>query len=193
MLLHWFWHSCFAKRYSNSVDTAMSQDIAAFKQLKDNNYADIEKRTHRVTSEFFTENVFSLTSVNTKIFVLLLAMAKPKSFLSNASVDLDKVLTSCNRTEFHHIFPKNYLVQTENVVERSQQFMLANFAFLSQTDNRTIQDKAPSEYVKCISQDKLGEIMNSAMIPAGGLGMSYSDFVAARAKMLAAAANNLLG
>ena len=91
---------------------------------------------------------FALTAVNTKVFVLLLTLAKPKSLLSAAEVDLNEVLVSCNRTEFHHIFPKNHLATKEGVTERAQQFMLANFAFLSQKDNRSIQDKAPSDYVK---------------------------------------------
>ncbi len=191
-LRHWFWHSSFSRRYSNSVDNAISQDIAAVQQLLAGNTADFEKRHFKVEPKYFTENVFAMTSVNTKVFILLLAQAKPKSFISAADVDLEEVLASCNRTEFHHVFPKNHLLVKEKVVERSQQFMLANFAFLSQKDNRSIQDKAPSDYVQMIPPATRDQILDSALIPKDGLLMSYTDFISKRAELLANAANALL-
>jgi hypothetical protein len=191
-LRHWFWHSCFSRRYSNSVDTALSQDIAAVQQLLAGNTTDFDKRSFRVEPSYFTENTFLLSSVNTKVFVLLLAQAKPKSFISSAAVDLENVLVMCNRTEFHHIFPKNFLMTKENITDRSQQFMLANFSFLSQADNRTIQDKAPSEYVKMIPPASEESVLDSALIPKNGLEMSYEEFTVARSQLLASKANELL-
>lgn len=192
-LRHWFWHSCFSRRYSNSVDNALSQDIAAVQQLLAGNTADFDKRNFKVDASYFTDNTFLLTSVNTKVFVLLLAQAKPKSFISAADVDLENVLVTCNRTEFHHIFPKNFLLTKENITDRSQQFMLANFAFLSQTDNRSIQDRAPAEYAKMIPPASKTSILDSALIPKEGLEMSFKDFITARSLLLALKANELLG
>lgn len=149
-LVRWFWHSLFARRYSNSVDTALTQDINGVIQLLNNDTTIFDKRSISVSPEFFTKNIFSLNAVNTKTFVLLLANQNPKSFISGATVDLDVVLMSCNRTEFHHIFPKNHLKTKCGVENRDEQFMLANFAFLSQSDNRAIQDKAPENYKNLI-------------------------------------------
>lgn len=191
-LKRWFWHSCFSRRYSNSVDSAISQDIAAMMQLLAGNTVDLDKRVTTILPDYFTTNSFSLTAVNTKVFVLLLAQAQPKSFLSAADVDLNEVLVSCNRTEFHHIFPKNYLATKEGVLEKNQQFMLANFAFLSQKDNRSIQDKPPSEYVKLIPPGSMDAIFDASYIPRGGLDMSYAKFTNERAKILAEKANELL-
>jgi hypothetical protein len=174
------------------VDTALSQDIAAVQQLLAGNTTDFDKRSFRVEPSYFTENTFLLSSVNTKVFVLLLAQAKPKSFISSAAVDLENVLVMCNRTEFHHIFPKNFLMTKENITDRSQQFMLANFSFLSQADNRTIQDKAPSEYVKMIPPASEESVLDSALIPKNGLEMSYEEFTVARSQLLASKANELL-
>jgi hypothetical protein len=190
-LRKWFWHSCFSRRYSNSVDTAIAQDIAAVQQLLAGNSSEFEKRTTTVTEEFFVNNQFALTSVNTKVFVLLLAQAKPKSFLSAADVDLNEVLLSCNRTEFHHVFPKNYLAGV-GFTEKHLQFMLANFAFLSQKDNRSIQDKAPAEYVKMMPPGSAEAILATSMIPPGSLDKDYAAFFSERARLLAAEANKLL-
>lgn len=188
-LIRWFWHSCFSRRYSNSVDNAIAQDIAAVAQLLIENTTEFEKRFVTVTPTYFLENAFALTSVNTKVYILMLANARPKSFLSAAEVDLNEVLVACNRTEFHHVFPKNYLATKEGVTDKSRQFMLANFAFLSQKDNRSIQDKAPSEYVKLMPPASVDAILDASIIPKGGLSMSYKDFVNARAKLLAEKAN----
>lgn len=190
-LQRWFWHSCFSRRYSNSVDNAISQDIIATQQLLTGNTSDFEKRTITVQPEYFKKNIFSLTSVNTKVFILLLAKAKPKSFLSAADVDLNEVLVSCNRTEFHHVFPKNHLATIEGISDRKDQFMLANFAFLSQKDNRSIQDKAPSDYEKMIPPASKDTILASSLIPKNGLELPYSDFIEERAKLLSETANSL--
>jgi len=70
--------------------------------------------------------------------------------------------------------------------------MLANFAFLSQTDNRSIQDKAPAEYARMIPPASKESVLDSALIPKGGLEMSYKDFTTARSQLLASKANELL-
>lgn len=189
-LVRWFWVSCFSRRYSSSVDTAISQDIQAFDSLVRSDVTGLQKRSTIVYPEFFKENSFSLTSVNTRIFVLLLARAKPRSFISGASVGLDEVLTSCNRTEFHHIFPNNHLIAAK-VDQRSRRFMLANFSFLSQTDNRSIQDKAPKVYKSSIPAAQYEEILKSNLIPVDGLDLAYDQFVEKRAGALADAANTL--
>jgi hypothetical protein len=191
-LKRWFWHSCFSRRYSNSVDSAIAQDIAAVIKLLANDSTEFQKRTHEVYANYFTTNVFSLQSVNTKVFILLLANAKPKSFLSAADVKLEDVLLSCNSTEFHHVFPKNYLATKEGVTDRSSQFLLANFAFLSQKDNRSIQDKAPAEYMKLMPPGSLELILKSSLIPSNGLKLTYKEFVDQRAELLASFANALL-
>lgn len=191
-LKHWFWHSSFSRRYSNSVDNAIAQDIIAVQQLLVGDTSEFLKRTYKIDPSYFLENIFNLTSVNTKVFVLLLAQAQPKSFLSAADVDLSEVLVACNRTEFHHVFPKNYLLTKEGVTEKAQQFMLANFAFLSQKDNRSIQDKAPSDYAKLIPPGSAEAIMKASIIPKDGLLMKYQDFVNERALLLAETANSLL-
>jgi hypothetical protein len=191
-LKRWFWHSCFSRRYSNSVDSALSQDISSMILLLAKNSIDLDRRLANVTPDYFLSNTFSLTSVNTKVFILLLTQAQPKSFLSAAEVDLRNVLMSCNRTEFHHIFPKNYLATKESVTDKSQQSMLANFAFLSQKDNRIIQDKAPSDYIKLMPKDSIDVIFNASYIPKDGFEMSYSEFTKERSKILSEKANKLL-
>jgi hypothetical protein len=180
----WFWSSCFSRRYSNSVDTSLDADIKAAIHLREKKDAkDFNLVLPRIDRSFFLNNVFSLTAVNTKSFVLLLASKAPRSFLSGANIDLNTVLLTCNRTEFHHVFPKNHL-ETTGVTNRDEQFRLANFAFLSQTDNRKIKNRPPSNYQDDIPGGAKDDILGRAMIPKGALTDSYENFCKARADML---------
>lgn len=191
-LKKWFWQSCFSRRYSSSVDTAIAQDIDGMIELLNGNTAAIVRSVTPVAPQFFQKNAFSLGAVNSKTFVLLLAQAKPKSFISGANVDLDAVLQSCNRTEFHHVFPKNFLQNVVSVKERDRQYALANFAFLSQKDNRSIKDKAPDKYLADMPDGERDDILSASFIPQGGLEMAYDDFIDARSKLLADEANKLI-
>jgi len=170
---------------------AIAHDIAAVQQLLAGNTSEFDKRSIVVEPDFFIKNQFSLNSVNTKVFILLLAQAKPKSFLSAADVDLDDVLLTCNRTEFHHIFPKNHLT-LNGFVDKKDQFVLANFAFLSQKDNRSIQDKAPSDYARMMPPGTKDAILAASLIPLAGLDADYKVFIEDRARLLADAANKLV-
>ncbi|EPN9382581.1 DUF262 domain-containing protein [Cronobacter malonaticus] len=190
-LVKWFWHSCFSRRYSNSVDNSISQDIKAMVKLIGGDSTPLTSRTVDIPEAFFIDNIFNIGSVNTKIFILLLANQNPLSLLSGARVDLESVLSNCNRNEFHHIFPKNYLKTKLGVVDKNEQFMLANFTFLSQKDNRSIKDSSPSDYVKRISEKHIDDIFASTFIPDNGLNMDYGEFIQARAKLLANAASRL--
>lgn len=192
-LKRWFWHSCFARRYSNSVDNALSQDINGMIHLLAGNPTEFEQRHLQIQASFFKDNVFSLTSVNTKVFILVLAQERPRSFLSAADVDLDSVLVSCNRTEFHHVFPKNYLANSLGIRDKRLHSVLANFAFLSQHDNRSIKNKAPSQYYFDMPEDHRDAILSSSLVPEGGLNLSFEDFIDRRAVLLAEKANSLIG
>lgn len=190
-LVKWFWHSCFSRRYSNSVDTAVKSDIAAIKNLLENNITDITSRTINVSPDFFLENIFSISSVNTKTFVLMLANKNPKSFISGATVDLNKVLLSSNRREYHHIFPKDYLEKNLNLTDKGDIFPLANFAFLTKTDNASIQNSPPQIYVSRIEASQKDSILSSHFISPNGLLLSYGDFLKERTKALSDEANRL--
>jgi hypothetical protein len=157
------------------------------------NPTEFEQRHLQIQAGFFKDNVFTLTSVNTKVFILILAQERPKSFLSAADVDLDSVLVSCNRTEFHHIFPKDYLANSLGIRDKRVHSVLANFAFLSQHDNRSIKSKAPSQYYLDMPEDHRDSILASSLVPAGGLNLSFEDFIDRRAMLLAEKANSLIG
>ncbi|TLS52145.1 DUF262 domain-containing protein [Paenibacillus antri] len=189
-LIKWFWRTCFARRYSSSLDRAQASDIAAMAALRVDGNQDISRFPCNVDSTFFLNNQFYLGALNTKIFIVMLAQKLPRSFLSGAAVNLAEVLKLCNRTEFHHIFPKNFL--DRNGIGPKEQNVLANLCFLSNADNQRIKARSPQEYKEWIDRDQYNVILDSGLIPRDGLDLAYTDFLRERATLLTEFANTLI-
>lgn len=95
-LLAWFWRACFSRRFSAGVLRNLNRDIEETSHLRDGDSSNLASITHRIDSDFFAERGFTLGTVDTKTFVLMLARKKPISFVSGTQVDLDRVLQSYN-------------------------------------------------------------------------------------------------
>ncbi len=189
-LTRWFWRACFARRYSSGVGRAHAADIAALAALRDDPKKVVSDFACTIEGRFFYENTFSLSSVNSRTMIMLLAQSDPMSFISGQAVDLKEVLKTCNRTEFHHIFPKRHLASADFAPRH--QNLLANICFLSSADNQKIKAESPSVYKELLPQEQIGAILQSNIIPEGGLDMNYIPFITARAGLLVEAANKLI-
>lgn len=187
-LIKWFWRSNFSRRYSSSVDTKHRHDFTEFEKLKKDPDYQINDIPVKINDDFFTENQFNISSVNTKIFILMLAQKLPKSFISGANVNLKEVLKQVNSREFHHIFPKKFLEGFQIPRERIQQ--LANFCFLNNQDNQKIKAKDPKIYKDDI-QD-LENVMAHALCPPNALDLSYDQFIKERVEILKNFADDLI-
>jgi hypothetical protein len=181
-LKRWFWRSCFSRRYSSGVGRAHAADIQAMGKLRSDPAKSIALEYHYLEPEFFLNNVFSVGSVNTKIFVIMLAQLHPISLLNGAKVNLDEVLQQLNRKEFHHIFPKNHL--EKKGVEKDSINCLANFCFLSSGDNKKISNKDPSDYKKDIPAEKIAEICEKNALWPEAFDLQYENFIATRSSIL---------
>lgn len=79
-------------------------------------------------ASLFLNNSFTIGTVNTSVFILLLAHRQPRSLLSAAHINVESVLTLCNRAEFHHIFPRAHLDRAG--IPKKSQAMLVKFLLL---------------------------------------------------------------
>lgn len=190
-LKRWFWRSCFSRRYSSGVGRAHATDISGMKNLRDDPTHVISNFHCDIDNGFFLSNQFSLSSVNTRTYVLLLSTLKPKSLLSGANVQIKKVLQKCNRTEFHHMFPRKFL--TDEGIPKDKHGVLANLCFLSKADNLQISDKAPRVYKRLLPANSVDVIMKSHGAPPNALDLAYEAFLEARATLLVEQAETLIG
>jgi hypothetical protein len=147
----WFWRACFAKRYSSGLLRNLNADIEEMRKLHNKKPSNLGGFSLQITEDLFMSNIFTIGTVNTSAFVLLLAHQKPLSYVSGAPIDLGEKLRQSNRAEFHHLMPKAFLQVTQQAAYSPN--CLANFAFISRADNRTLGGDGPSDYRKQMPAD----------------------------------------
>lgn len=186
----WFWRTCFSKRYSAGILRALNKDIEEMLKLKSNQPSNLAAIPVNINEDFFIKNIFSMGTVNTKTFILMLAQNKPKSFVTGSPITLSSVLKEYNRNEFHHIYPKAFLKGEADLNYSDSCF--ANFCFMSRVDNKTLGGVAPSIY-KGNMPSNPKTILDSAFIEEGVLfADNYNEFVEYRTNVLLLNVNSLI-
>lgn len=185
----WFWRSSFSRRYSSGTLRNLKQDIDEMKKLRDGEPSDLGSFSVAIGPDFFLENTFVISNVNTKTMILLLAQSQPISFISGNAVNLGETLKAANRAEFHHLMPRSFLQKTSQL--KPTESVLANMAFMSRSDNRALGGIAPSAYRTKIKGDE-ATVLAHAICPASLFADQYEKFTDERAAMLCQTAQELI-
>ncbi|MFC1439199.1 DUF262 domain-containing protein [Streptacidiphilus sp. N1-10] len=189
MLERWFWRTCFARRYSSGVLRNLKIDIEEMGVLRaSENDSRLGEFACSVTPEFFLDNSLNVGTVNTKTFILLLARENPLSFVGGQPVALDEVLRDYNRSEYHHIYPREFLKDSPEINENA----LANFAFISAIDNKIIGGAPPSVYKARMDDGRFEEICDRAILPENTWNDNAEDFLKERAGLLVGKAQEVI-
>jgi hypothetical protein len=188
-LVRWFWRAVFARRYSSGVLRNLSEDIERVRTLKAGQESRLGSFACIVSPEFFLNNNFSISAVNTKTAILVLAQQRPMSFVSGTPIDLSVKLREYNKTEFHHLMPKAYLRTLDNT--RYNHNCLANIAFLTRAENRQLGGRAPSQYRQLMAANQV-DILRSAACPDSLFSDDFNVFVEERSRILADIAERLI-
>jgi hypothetical protein len=189
VLVRWFWRSCFSRRYSAGVIRNLNRDIEEAAALREGRSSSLADFTAVVDGEFFSQT-FTIGTVNTRTFILLLAHARPLSFVSGTPVTLSEVLQAYNRNEFHHLMPRAFL--KDRGIDSREINALVNFAIISASDNKALGGVAPSEYKAKIPAAKLRLILDRALCTDDLFEDDYEWFVATRSEKLVEASRALL-
>ena len=188
-ILRWFWESCFERRYSSGVLRHLEEDTRLMLQLKGGQKSQLGTSRVTISPNFFLYNNFALRNVDTKTFILLLAQARPKSFISGTPIDLSDKLKEYNKTEFHHMMPRAYVRALKSL--KYDVDCLANFCFLSRSENNHLGGDRPSNYKNRMGTN-VSEILEAAICPDTLFADVFNSFIADRAKMLVEFAQKLV-
>ncbi len=193
VIRRWFWRACFSQRYARGGAKSTDQDLLEVEKIKAGKAHNLGDFDVSLDADFFTKNVFRMSSVATNTFILLLAQAKPLNFIQGTNISLQDVLSQGNRKEFHHIFPKAHLQRSENQYKDEQINCLANFSVLSRTDNNKIKDQSPSKYRSEMPTDDqiLDQILATHFCPINVFTDDYESFLTSRAELLLKKAKEL--
>ncbi len=186
----WFWKAAFSRRYSSGVLRNLKTDIEEMRRLREGQPSRLGTFPLSMSPQFFIDNSFGINYVNTKTFILLLAQSGPLSFISGAPIDLSEKLRASNRNEYHHLMPKSFLSKAGET--EYDENCLANFAFMSRSDNRSLGGVAPSVYRSKMPED-VQAILERAICPASLFGDDFNVFIGERAEMLINKAKTLCG
>lgn len=186
-LLRWFWRACFSARYGRVVQRNLKVDVEQASRLRSGDPSTLDDVPDHVEEAFFTENRFNLNTVSSKTLILLLAHERPRSLISGTTVDLTRVLSNYNRSEFHHLYPQAYL--RKQAVETDEQSPLGNMCFINSIDNKRLGGRAPSGYKDELAAVDCSGILSAALVPEVELfADDYPAFLTARSTLLTQAA-----
>jgi hypothetical protein len=188
-LVLWFWRASFSHRYSGNPQRNIRRDIVEAIKIRDDDSSDLAEIPISLDINFFVANRFSIRNVATKAFVLLLAQRQPRTFLSGERVNLERVLSEANRSEYHHCYPRAALTELGESPARIN--ALANHAIISRAENRTISGRPPSVYRADMPEDAPA-ILERALIPHSLFDADYSRFLLDRSTLLIEAAEELI-
>lgn len=188
-LVRWFWRTSFSRRYSSDVNARQAHDIAEVLKLRADSDYSMRQPAADLRIDFARAN-FLVSSANSKSLICMLSQKSPRSLLSGAVIDLDKVLKRGSKHEFHHIYPQKHLHDAG--WQRQDINVLANICFLTRHDNNNIKAKAPSEYAQGVSAQSRDDYLVRALIPPTFDDDDYVKFRADRSALLEAEAHRLM-
>ena len=188
-LEEFFWRVSLSRRYSSSTESKLAQDIKRIDKILENNrpnYDDIKVDLN--SHEDLIKENFSAGSSYSKAILCLLAYHEPKDFHTNGKVILDNSwLKIANSKNYHHFFPKSYLIKN-NIPNINS---LVNITLISGNLNKgKIRAKAPSVYIQEFLNDNsdLPKTMKSHLISDlddfGIKSNNYDVFLEKRAEVI---------
>ena len=164
LLEQWFYWVGLNFRYSSGAETKLGEDLARMNKIIDEEEPRYPAAELHIEVEHFMELEFG-SGADCKTVLCALAYRQPKSFDSNALVNLDnsnlKIATSKN---YHHFFPKAYLAEHYKLAEPN---LMANITLIDGYLNKhKIGKLPPSQYIAKFDgeNDNLSESLESHLI-----------------------------
>jgi hypothetical protein len=173
-----FWRVALGGRYSQSVDSRLSQDIRKIEVIIDGKIPKYEWAVDTSATFVQDNGRFSMGRSYIKALLCILAYQEPKSFVDNSIVRISNDwLKQANSKNYHHFFPKAFLRR-----KGEEAFYINHIANMTIIDDflnkREIRDKAPSKYMKEFEKrnEKLAACMKTHLIKLHGTGIFEDDY-----------------
>jgi len=180
----WFWSVALGResyRHSNQV----YEDCRLFDEFERTGQMDLALV---VSPKTLIETRYRATDAFSRAVLAFMASQEPKDFMDPSAEVLDKVYLELSRVaHLHHIYPVNFLKQTDIPSELRDSLM--NICYLRAKTHGPIKDQSPLNYFKNYESRDFDRILESHMIPRHYIDRTsfepqdYRDFLAARAEV----------
>lgn len=141
----WFWRTALTGYYEGWSAQKMTADRAAVTAFGAGAPV-IDVDVPPLTTRFWRTGQYRRDSPRTKAFALMLAAAEPRDLRTGARIATGKALSLHNDTQYHHFFPKSWLLARRIPLEEAN--VLANVVMLTAASNQAIGDRPPSAYLE---------------------------------------------
>lgn len=204
----WFFMSSITGRYTGSPETVMEMDLARLRGLTT---ADEFQKVldDIITSQLINDfwditlpmdlSTSSSTSPSLYAYYAALYVLGANGLFSKLKVsDLlqEGLRSKKSALERHHLFPKAWL-QRNGITEKRETNQIANFALVEWSDNISISDTAPAdylpEYLNRLSADEKQKMYYWHALPENWEQMNFEDFLMERRKRIAQVVKDAYG
>jgi hypothetical protein len=130
-----------------------------------------------------------------RAYVLALAAMHPRNLTNGGLIDPAEALSSYNKKQFHHVYPRAHLKRTNT---QTNDNLLVNICMIAAAGNNAISDSDPASYIPA-TVTTLGTdadaVFRSNMLPSPSSfdysKASYEEFVDARIAFVAVTVQTL--
>lgn len=195
-LLFWFVQSAMWGRYSQSTESTIDQDLAAIEQVDGGLDRLIDQLKLWHGSLEVHPGHFAGWSLGARFYPVLYMLTRVGQARDWGSglVLKQNMLGRMSKLEVHHIFPKAQLYKAAQGYKRPEVNAIANYCFLTKESNLDILDGDPANYLPEIQKRHPGALESQwmPMNPELWKIENYREFLRARQKLLAKAANDFM-
>lgn len=195
-LRQWFWRASFGERYKVGGENFVTKDLEAVAYYVLDGKGDAEQFGSVPQPGEWGKTHFKSNVSRSRAFILALAAANPRNLPNGMNIDLQHALSSYNKKEYHHVFPRAYLKATG---EGEISNVLGNIVMLTSASNKAISDNPPSKYVPplCVSLGvNCDNVFASNLLPTPSIfdysKATYTEFLTERGKLLTAHVSKLV-
>jgi len=142
----WFWRSAIGGYFSGWNTGNMSRDKAAVSDFIAGKSTELNVNAVKPNYKLWQQKTFRADNALAKTLAIILSQQSPLDILTGQKIDTSKSLAWTNAKEYHHFFPRDFLKSQGVNSDRSN--CLANIIMLTSVSNKSISNKAPSEYLK---------------------------------------------
>jgi hypothetical protein len=193
----WFWRTGVSGYFGGWNTGNMASDQKAVKRFAAGEVPNIDSIVQDPGPTVWVNQQFRSNAAHSKILILILAFNRPMDLLTGQRIDTGQALYHGNTKEFHHFFPRDYLIKSRGVSQRKAS-LLANFIMLTAASNKRITNRAPSDYLKDVKAslgEKLSEVLSSNLISPtafqAAMADDYDEFLKERSKTIDRAVSTL--
>lgn len=200
LIARWFFMAALTGRYTDSPETRMEQDMAMLRGI--NSAEEFIEALNQQINVVLTNDYWEVSLPNTLetaaaqstgqfAYYAALCLLDARVLYSNMKVvDLLDPTTKSKKSalERHHLFPRGYLKRI-GIEDRRLVNQVGNYALVEWSDNISISDKPPSDYVpdleKRFSTEELAQMNRWHGLMDGWYELGYKEFLEERRKRIA--------